>query len=138
MKRLIIYILSLFIVIAACKKDDNLEDKNGNVYGVLETEIGDVIPNSTVTLSQNNEVVRQTVTDSEGKFTFEDVAEGTYQISAFHSFYKNSKVYDYEIKGNTNHELTFVFYPFVSVSGLAINAFGVPLQGVLVSLYQEG
>src|SRR5258706_8551599 len=50
-------------------------------HGVLRDEQGNPLPRSKVAVRRNPEVVRTTTTDQNGKFTFEDLSEGSYSVS---------------------------------------------------------
>src|SRR6266404_8633239 len=50
-------------------------------YGVLRDDKGLPLPQSTVAVRRNRQIVRTTRTDQDGKFSFADLIEGSYSVS---------------------------------------------------------
>jgi len=78
LRRLILFVLlSLGLgVVAATAADD------ASIKGAVVDPLGARVTGATVTLLREREVVKETKSDSQGDFAFEDLAEGRYQIQA--------------------------------------------------------
>ena len=80
-------ILTLFLfALTSCNKDDKDNTSTTGKVVVSATVLGfGAIPNVEVSLVEyeSEAYVQEKVTDSEGKVTFENVLQGTYQIDCY-------------------------------------------------------
>lgn len=73
----VLYLTILIFALVACSKD------SGTIIGTASADGGNVLQGITVKLyNEDANLINQTTTDAQGKFSFHDLASGNYYVAA--------------------------------------------------------
>jgi uncharacterized protein (DUF2141 family) len=96
---------------------------------------------SMVTAQTQNAEPQTAITDSSGKFTFDNLSAGPYQLTVTHPSYPQGRMgirKSAEVKDGTASGVTVELVPGASITGRIVDEDGDPLNGCFVQVYPAG
>ena len=126
MKRRIILILFLLLGLIFIYINVYGQEKNGRITGLVKSNYKRPIEFATIKLIQNGKNIKNTVTDSTGKFTFENLPAGYYNLQFSSVGYKSQTGTGYSVKeGKTTAILIELQLSTDTLSGVVVTALGI-------------
>ena len=90
-----------------------VEVSTNNLRGIIRNQDNEGISNIIVSLYKNRELVKETYTNSEGRYIFSDIQAGTYTVKVNEEIYRSISADEIEISGDSTLDLiTERVYPF--------------------------
>ncbi|MBR2784910.1 MAG: carboxypeptidase regulatory-like domain-containing protein, partial [Clostridia bacterium] len=84
-----------------------------SLIGSVIDEDGNIVPNILISLKKNNDIIKETYTSSEGKYTFSDITPDTYSVVVNEENYENLELNNIYIEnGNMLNLIVKKVYPY--------------------------
>ena len=86
-------------------KTEEIEVKTNSVTGLVQDEEGMSVSNLELSINKENEEIRRTYTDENGKYVFSDVEEGKYTIKVEEENYELKEIKEVEVIGGITENI---------------------------------
>ncbi|MGH9819555.1 MAG: carboxypeptidase regulatory-like domain-containing protein [Pyrinomonadaceae bacterium] len=100
-----IFFAAIFIVSGLFLASASFAQETGGLKGKVRTASGNGIPNATVTLSQNDVVLKTINTDAKGNFVLNGLASGKYKVLFDARGYSSGTLYNVEVRKKVVRDL---------------------------------
>lgn len=100
-----IFFVAVFALVAFGLSSAALAQGTGGLKGKVRTVSGNGIPNATVTISQNDVVLKTVNTDEKGNFVLDALASGKYKVLFDAKGYSSGVLYNVEVRKKIVHDL---------------------------------